>query len=38
MGVWLGNDDATPMDGVAGGGLPARLFRDILDTMRGRAG
>ena len=34
MGVWLGNDDATPMDGVAGGGLPARLFREILETGR----
>ena len=31
LGIWLGNDDATPMDGVAGGGLPARLFRQILD-------
>ncbi len=38
MGIWLGNDDATPMEGVAGGGLPARLFRDILETARGRAG
>lgn len=38
MGIWLGNDDATPMEGVAGGGLPARLFRDILDAARGRAG
>jgi len=38
MGVWLGNDDATPMDGVAGGGLPARLFREILETARGRGG
>jgi penicillin-binding protein 1A len=36
MGIWLGNDDATPMEGVAGGGLPARLFRDILETHRGR--
>ncbi len=34
MGVWLGNDDATPMEGVAGGGLPARLFREILETAR----
>ena len=31
IGIWLGNDDASPMDGVAGGGLPARLFRQILD-------
>jgi penicillin-binding protein 1A len=34
MGVWLGNDDATPMEGVAGGGLPARLFREILGGTR----
>jgi hypothetical protein len=32
MGVWLGNDDGVPMDNVAGGGLPARLFRDILES------
>jgi len=31
IGIWLGNDDASPMDGVAGGGSPARLFRQILD-------
>jgi len=35
MGVWLGNDDARPMEGVAGGGLPARLFREILEGARG---
>jgi penicillin-binding protein 1A len=29
IGVWLGNDDNQPMNGVMGGGLPARLFRDI---------
>ncbi|MFQ3623431.1 MAG: penicillin-binding transpeptidase domain-containing protein, partial [Acetobacteraceae bacterium] len=29
IGVWLGNDDAAPMRGVTGGGLPARLFREI---------
>ena len=28
--VWLGNDDGTPMRGVTGGGLPARLFREIM--------
>ena len=32
MGVWLGNDDGVPMDSVAGGGLPARLFREILES------
>ncbi len=29
IGVWLGNDDNTPMKSVMGGGLPARLFHDI---------
>jgi len=33
VGVWVGNDDGRPMDGVTGGGLPARIFRDfILDA------
>ncbi len=35
VGVWLGNDDASPMDEVAGGGLPARLFREIAESTRG---
>ncbi len=29
-GVWLGNDDNTPMKRVTGGGLPARLWRDLM--------
>jgi penicillin-binding protein 1A len=29
IGIWLGNDDNSPMKGVTGGGLPARLFHDI---------
>ncbi|WP_229677723.1 transglycosylase domain-containing protein [Caldovatus sediminis] len=32
LGIWLGNDDASPMDGVRGGTLAARLFRDILEA------
>jgi len=28
--VWVGNDDDTPMDGVTGGGLPARIWRDFM--------
>ncbi|MFC4169347.1 transglycosylase domain-containing protein [Teichococcus aestuarii] len=31
IGVWLGNDDARPMDDVRGGTLPAQLFRDIVE-------
>ena len=29
-GVWVGNDDGAPMDEVAGGGLPARIWRDFM--------
>ena len=29
-GVWMGNDDNTPMARVTGGGLPARLWRDVM--------
>ena len=28
-GVWVGNDDDSPMDHVSGGGLPTLLFRDV---------
>jgi penicillin-binding protein 1A len=34
IGVWLGNDDNTPMKNVQGGGLPARLFRDVASAAR----
>ena len=34
IGVWLGNDDGTPMRGVTGGGLPAKLFHDIATEIR----
>ncbi len=29
-GVWMGNDDGAPMNGVTGGGLPARLWHDFM--------
>ena len=29
-GVWTGNDDDSPMNGVTGGGLPARLWSDMM--------
>jgi penicillin-binding protein 1A len=29
IGIWIGNDDDTPMKGVTGGTLPARLFHEI---------
>lgn len=34
IGVWLGNDDNRPMKAVLGGGLPARLFREIAAATR----
>ncbi len=33
IGIWLGNDDGSPMLDVRGGTLPARLFRDILEGL-----
>jgi len=29
-GVWLGNDNSSPMNRVTGGGPPARLWRDFM--------
>ena len=29
-GVWVGNDDNTPNPGLAGGGVPARIWRDVM--------
>ncbi len=30
VGVWVGNDDNTPMQGVTGGTVPARIWRDFM--------
>jgi penicillin-binding protein 1A len=30
VGVWVGNDDNRPMNNVAGGGLPARIWRSFM--------
>ena len=30
VGVWVGNDDNTPMKGVTGGSTPARIWRDFM--------
>jgi penicillin-binding protein 1A len=30
VGVWIGNDDNSPLKGVFGGGLPARIWRDFI--------
>ena len=29
-GVWVGNDDSSPMRGVTGGSLPATIWRDVM--------
>ncbi|NMW30960.1 penicillin-binding protein [Altererythrobacter sp. RZ02] len=36
VGVWVGNDDNTPLDGVSGGGLPARIWRDFMRQASGK--
>lgn len=30
VGVWIGNDDASPTDNISGGGHPARLWKDFM--------
>src|SRR4029077_5359437 len=30
VGVWVGNDDNTPMNGVTGGSLPATIWHDFV--------
>ena len=30
VGVWVGNDDNSPMDKVTGGDLPAKIWRDFV--------
>ncbi len=30
VGVWVGNDDNSPLRGVTGGGVPARIWRDFM--------
>jgi penicillin-binding protein 1A len=36
-GVWIGNDDNSPLKGIAGGGLPARIWRDFMASAIGSA-
>ena len=35
VGVWIGNDDNSPLAGIAGGGLPARIWRDFMADAQG---
>jgi len=30
VGVWMGNDDNKPLEGVTGGGLPAEIWREVM--------
>ena len=30
VGIWIGNDDNTPLKNMTGGGLPARIWRDFM--------
>lgn len=30
VGVWVGNDDNTPLKGISGGTVPARIWRDFM--------
>ncbi|WP_324262913.1 transglycosylase domain-containing protein [Altererythrobacter sp. H2] len=35
VGVWIGNDDNSPLNGITGGGLPARIWRDFMTQALG---
>ncbi len=35
VGVWVGNDDNSPIEGLTGGGLPARIWRDFMRSAQG---
>lgn len=35
VGVWIGNDDNSPLDGISGGGLPAQIWRDFMNRALG---
>src|SRR5690242_5994378 len=36
-GVWVGNDDDSPNPGLAGGGIPARIWHDFMSQALGLA-
>lgn len=33
VGVWMGNDDNTPLTGTTGGGLPAEIWRAVMERL-----
>ena len=37
VGVWVGNDDNTPLSGISGGGLPARIWAGFMRQALGAA-
>ena len=37
VGVWIGNDDNSPNPGLSGGGIPARIWRDFMQSALGVA-
>jgi len=37
VGIWVGNDDNTPLGKVAGGGIPAQIFRTFVSGATGAA-
>ena len=36
VGIWIGNDDNSPLRGISGGGLPARMWRDFMTQASGQ--
>lgn len=37
VGVWIGNDDNSPLGDIHGGGLPAQIWRDFMNRALGKA-
>lgn len=37
VGVWMGRDDNQPLRGITGGSVPARIWRDFMNSVDGRA-
>jgi penicillin-binding protein 1A len=37
VGVWVGNDDNSPLGGVSGGTVPARVWRDFMAAALGES-
>ncbi len=37
LGVWIGNDDNSPLRGVTGGGSPARIWRSFMASALGES-